>query len=129
MVSHLEFCIPKKPPTPKNISDALGSSQRKFWKEALFFQYDKNKNVSLLSAPIPIKFLPEETKSSVHSFLLVLRKVTVLMHGNLLHATVQMGVLILKVLVLINHSVQWHTLDHSESTLLLHIFIDLLPEF
>ena len=62
MVSHIEVSLPKKPPTPKNIGEALGGPQRKFWKEALFVQYDKNKNVSLISAPIPIKFLPEETK-------------------------------------------------------------------
>ena len=41
-----------------------------------------------------------------------------MMHGNLLHATVQMGVLRLKVVILINHTVQWHILTHSESTLL-----------
>ena len=35
---------------------------RQFWKEALFFQYDKNKNVSLLSAPNPKKSLTEGTK-------------------------------------------------------------------
>ena len=62
MVSHLEFHIPKKPPTPKNIGDALGGLQRQFCKETLFVQYDKNKNISLLSAPIPIKSLPEGTK-------------------------------------------------------------------
>ena len=59
MVSHLEVCLPKKPPTPNNIGDALGVPHRKLWKEAIFFQYDKNKNVSLVSAPIPIKPLPE----------------------------------------------------------------------
>ena len=62
MVSHIEVCLLKKPPTPKNIGDALGGPQRQFWKEALFVQYDKNKNVSLLSDPIPIKSLPEGTK-------------------------------------------------------------------
>ena len=62
MVSHLEVRLPKKPPTPKNIGDALGGPQRKFWKESLFVQYEKNKIVSLLSAPIPIKPLPEGTK-------------------------------------------------------------------
>ena len=39
-------------------------------------------------------------KSSVHSFLPVFSKVTVLMHGNLLRATAQMEALRLKVLVL-----------------------------
>ena len=62
MVSHLEDSLPKKPPTPNNIGDTLGGPQRQFWKEALFVQYEKNKNVSLLSDPIPIKSLPEGTK-------------------------------------------------------------------
>ena len=62
MVSYLEVCIAKKPPTPKNIGEALGGPQRQFWKEAFFVQYENNKNVSLLSAPIPIKSLPEGTK-------------------------------------------------------------------
>ena len=62
MVSHLEVRLPKNPPISKNIGDALGGPQRKLWKEALFVQYDKNKNVSLLSAPIPIKSLSEGTK-------------------------------------------------------------------
>ena len=62
MVSHLEVHLPKKPPTPNSIGDALGGPKRQFCREALFVQYDKNKNVSLLSAPIPIKSLPEGTK-------------------------------------------------------------------
>ena len=62
MVSHLEVCLPKKPPTPKNVGDALGGHQIQLWKESLFVQYEKNKNVSLLSAPIPIKSLPEGTE-------------------------------------------------------------------
>ena len=43
VVSHLEVCIQKKPPTPNNIGDALGHPQRQLWKEALFVQYEKNK--------------------------------------------------------------------------------------
>ena len=62
MVSYLEVRLPKKPPTPKNIGDDLCGPQRQLWKEALFVQYDKNKHISLLSAPIPIKYLPEGTK-------------------------------------------------------------------
>ena len=62
MVSHIEVLLPKKPPTPKNIGETLGGHQRKLWKEALFYQYDKNKNVILISSPIPIKSLPEGTK-------------------------------------------------------------------
>ena len=32
VVSHLEVRLPNKPPTPKNIGEALGRSQIKFWK-------------------------------------------------------------------------------------------------
>ena len=103
MVSNIEVRIPKKPPTPNNIGEDLSSPQRQFWKESLFVQYDKNKNPSL-----------KENKSSVLSLLLVLRKVDVMMHENLLHATVQIGVPRLKVLILINHTVQWHMLTHSK---------------
>ena len=56
----------------------------------------------------------KEQKSSVHLLLLVLRKVNVLIHGIVLHTTVQMGVIVLKVFILINHTVQWHMLTHSE---------------
>ena len=62
MVSHLDVRLPQKLPTPKNIGGALGGPQRQLWKEALFVQYNKNKNISLLSAPIQIKSLPEGTK-------------------------------------------------------------------
>ena len=62
VVSHLEVRLPKKPPTPKNIGEFSSGTQRQFWKEALFVQYDKNRNVSLISAPIPMKSLPEQTK-------------------------------------------------------------------
>ena len=64
MVSHLEFCLPRKTPTPKKTGEGLKGPQRQFWKEALFVQYDKNKNknVSLLSTLIPIKYFPEVTK-------------------------------------------------------------------
>ena len=59
MISYLEVRLPKKPPTPNNIGDTLGGPQRQFCKEALFVQYDKNKNVSLLSDPSPIKSIPK----------------------------------------------------------------------
>ena len=129
MVSHVEICLPKKPPTPKNIGDAVGGPQREFWKEALFVQYEHNKLLAFSQLPYQSNIFLQEQNSSVHSLLLLLRKVTVIMHGNLLHATVKMGVLILKVLILINNTVQWHILTHSESTLLLHICIGSLPGF
>ena len=92
-------------------------------------KYDKNENVSLLLSTIPIKSLPEGKKCSVQSLLLVLRNVTILMHGNLLQATVQMGFFRLKLLVFINTTVQWHMMTHSESTFLSRIFIDSLLGF
>ena len=78
-----------------------------------FFQIPSQPNTSL-----------KEQKSSDHSLILLLRKVIVLMHVNFLHTTVQMGFLGLKVLVLINHTVQCHMLTHSESTLLFQLCID-----
>ena len=48
VVSHLEFCLPMKNPTPKKISEALKGPKRQFCKEYLFVQYDKKKNVILL---------------------------------------------------------------------------------
>ena len=62
MVSYLEVFLPKKPITPNNITEGLNVPQRQLWKEASFVKYDKNKNVSLISAPIPIKSLLEGTK-------------------------------------------------------------------
>ena len=61
-VSYLEFRLPHKPLTPNNIGEALKGPQRQLRKESLCVQYYKNKNASLLSAPIPIKSIPEETK-------------------------------------------------------------------
>ena len=81
-----------------------------------FFQIPYQSNTSL-----------NKQKSYVHSLLLVLRKVTVMMHGNFLYATVQMVVLELKVFISINHTVQWHILTHSGSTFLLLICIYSLP--
>ena len=62
VVSHLEFRLPDKPITPKNIDEALKCPHRKFYKEALFVKYDKNKKIGILLDPIPIKYLPDETK-------------------------------------------------------------------
>ena len=52
-----------------------------------------------------------------------------MVHGNLLHANVQMGVLRFRVLILISPTAQWHMMDPSESTLLLRLCIELLPGF
>ena len=106
MVSNLEVRLPKKPPTPNNIGDALGGPQRQFCKEALFFNMKRIKMLAFSQLPPQKNPSLNEKKFSVHSLVLVLRKVTVMMHGNLLHEIVQMGVLRLKVFILINHTFQ-----------------------
>ena len=62
VVLHLEVCLSKRTTTPNNIGEDLGGTQKQLWKEYLFVQYYKNKNVFLLSATIPIKYLSEGTK-------------------------------------------------------------------
>ena len=59
----------------------------------------------------------KEQKSSIPSLLQVLSNMTVLMHGNILQSTVQMGVLRFKVLVLINDTFQWYMLTHSNKNI------------
>ena len=62
MVSHIEVCLPDKHPTPKNIGECLKGPQRQLCKEALFMQYGKNKKFSIISDPIPIKYLRDGEK-------------------------------------------------------------------
>ena len=52
-----------------------------------------------------------------------------MMHRNLLHTTVKMGVIRLNVLILIIPTVQCHMTTLSESTLILWLYIDSLPGF
>ena len=119
MVSHLEFLPPYKPFTPNNIGEYIKIPHRQFWKEALFLQYNKNKNVRTIFAPVLIKSLPDRTKV-LRSLILpqILNKADALIHVNLFHATVQMGVLTFKALILISPTVQWHILTPSEPTFL-----------
>ena len=63
MILNAEVRLPNKFSTPKNIGEGLKELQRKLCKEALFLQYEKNKNISIISDPIPIKYLPEGTKA------------------------------------------------------------------
>ena len=128
MVSHVKVCLPKGPPTPKNIGCALGGPQRQFWKESLFVQYYKNKNVILLSALIPIKSLPKEKKVLSSLIDSSVKEGDCSDAWKFVARTVQMVVLRLKLLIFINHTFQWHMLNHSESTLLLHLCINSLPE-
>ena len=129
VVSHPEVHIPVKSLFPNKIGEYLKVTQRQLWKEYLFLKYEKNKNVSLLYPPIPIKYLPEGTNPSIHSFIKVLIKLNVLMYGNVLHATAKMGVIRFKVLILISPTFQWHMITRSEATLLLRICINSLLEF
>ena len=59
----------------------------------------------------------------------VLKKATVLMHGNSLHATVRMGVLRFKVYIFISPTFQGHLMINSESTFLSWPCINSLPVF
>ena len=68
VVSHLEVRLPEKPLTLKNIGKVLKGPQRKICKETSFVQYEKDKNVSLLSDPIPIKSLSDGT-NLLHSLI------------------------------------------------------------
>ena len=70
-----------------------------------------------------------EQRSSVHLLLQLLIEATVLMHRKLLHATVKMGVLRLKIFILISYKFQWHMMTPSESTLTSRLCIDSLSEF
>ena len=60
--------LPDKPTTPKEIVEDLKGTQRQLWKEALFVKYDKNKYFNLFLYPIPIKYLPNETRV-LHSLI------------------------------------------------------------
>ena len=51
VVSHLECRLPKKPPTPNNIGEALGGPKRRFWKEALFFNMTRTKMSACFQIP------------------------------------------------------------------------------
>ena len=112
--SHLEFSLPKKPPTPNNIGEDLKVPHRQFWKEALFlFNMTETEMLAFFWIPPQSNTSLKEQNFSVNSLVLVLRKVTLLIHGFFLHATMLMGVLILEVLIFINHTDQWHMLTHS----------------
>ena len=81
MVSHLEVRLPKKPPTPNNIGEGLKVPQRnsgkKFYlcnmtrlKISAFFWLTSQSNTSI-----------KEQNYFIHSLLLVVKKVTIIMHG------------------------------------------------
>ena len=114
VVSHLEFFIPKKPPTPKNIGEVLKGPQRQLYKNLYLLNKKRTEILALFRIPSQSNTSLKEKNPSFHSWPLVLRKVTILMNRNLLHATLQMLVLVLKVFIFINTKVQWHMLTHSE---------------
>ena len=68
-------------------------------------------------------------RSSVHSLLLVLSKINVLMHGNVLNATLRMGFIRFRELSFISTTVLWHMLTSSESIFLSRLYINSLEIF
>ena len=114
VVSHIDVHFLEKPHTPKNIGEALKDPKRKFCKNAFFVQYEKKTILYFYSIPYQSNPSLMEQMSCVHLLIQLLRKVDVLMHVKLLHATIQMGVLRFKVLILISPTVQCHTLTPSE---------------
>ena len=58
VVSNIEGSLPKNHLTLKNIGEGLKAPHRQSCKEALFLQCNKNKNISLILAPTPIKKSP-----------------------------------------------------------------------
>ena len=62
VVPYLKVGLPEKPFTPKKIVDGSKDPKRCVWKKTVFVKYEKNKHVSLLSAPTPIKSLPDGRK-------------------------------------------------------------------
>ena len=129
MVSHLEVCLPEKPPNPNSLGEGLTLPQSKYTRELYLWNMKRTKIPAFLWLPPQSNNSLKEQKYSFQSFFQVLRKVTVLINENLLQTTVQMGVLIFKVFLLISPTLQWHMLTPSESTLLSWICIDLLPIF
>ena len=110
VVSNIEVRLPKESPTPNNIGKGLKGPQRKFWKEYLFFQYENNKIVSIFQLSFQSNNSLKEKNPSVSSLILLLRKVAVIMYGNVLHVTVKMVFLVLKVFIFIDPTVQGHML-------------------
>ena len=90
-------------------------------RKKFFVQYDQKKFSTFFRVPYLSNPFLVEKRASVKSLLQVLSKVAVIMNGNVLHYTVKMGVLIFKVLILISHTVPWHTLTPSESEFLLQL--------
>ena len=62
--------------------------QRQLRKETLFVQSEKKQNSALFRISYQSNPFLMGRRSYIHSLLQVLSKVTVMMHGNLLHATV-----------------------------------------
>ena len=75
-----------------------------YGKKPFLFNMTRTKMLAFFQLPCQSNPSLKGKKSSIHSLILVLRKVTVLMHVIFLHATVQMRFFRLKVLVLINHT-------------------------
>ena len=105
VVSHIEKTI-----TPINIGEAIKGPHKQIWKEALFVKYEKNKYSNFFQLPYQSNTSLTEKSSFVQLFLQVSSNATVPMHGYLLYATVKMGVILFKLLILISITFQWHML-------------------
>ena len=113
MVSHLEVSLPEKPISPKNIYGYLKGPHRPFWKEYLFVQYYKGGMLAFFWLPYRSNPSLVKQSSSICSLLPLLRKATVMVHGNYFHATVKMVVIRFKVFICISPTVQWHMITPS----------------
>ena len=90
VVSHSEVCLPHKSIVPKTIWDYPKGPQRQVWRELLFVQYNNNKNINLLSAPLALKYLLKFTKVLRYLISPGITKGDCYNDCNFLHATVPM---------------------------------------
>ena len=67
VVSHLEVCLPNKPPTPKNIGEGLKVPKRQFWKKPYLWNITRTK-MSAFFCPPPNQ-IPPWRKKFLHSLI------------------------------------------------------------
>ena len=91
--------------------------------------YDKNKNVSLLWAYIPIKYLPEGKKILCSLIAHIIKEGDCSDAWTLVSPQFANGSSHIKVIYLINPTGQCHMLTHSEPRLLSRLCIDSLTGF
>ena len=109
----LKFVTQRNLPQQRILEKALSGPQIKFCKEALFVKYDKKKNVSLLSAPTPIKSLPEGTKVLRSLIATSIKECYCYDAWKFVARHCANGSSQIKGIDFINHTVHWHILTHS----------------